>query len=60
MHEWDEEDNGRGSGGKNVIFQMAPGSILSTQIHKIDHIHTYGAAKVDFFAIFQYFQKWRE
>ncbi len=54
---------------------MAPGSILSTQIpsdrsqyelyeiwfDKINHIHTYGAAKVDFFfAIFQYFQKWRE
>ncbi len=60
---------------KMSFFQMAPGSILSTQIpsdrsqyelyevwfNKIDHIHTYGAAKVDFcFAIFQYFQKWRE
>ena len=44
-------------------FQMAPGSILSTQIssdrsqyelyevwfNKIDHIHTYGAAKVNMF-----------
>jgi len=48
---------------KMSFFQMAPGSILSTQIpsdrsqyelyevwfNKIDHIHTYGAAKVDFF-----------
>jgi hypothetical protein len=50
---------------------MAPGSILSTQIpsdrsqyelyevwfNKIDHIHTYGAAKVDFFCHFSVFSK---
>ncbi len=51
---------------KMSFFQMTPGSILSTQIpsdrshfelyevwfNKIDHIHTYGAAKVDFFLPF--------
>ena len=50
---------------------MAPGSILSTQIpsdrsqyelyevwfNEIDHIHTYGAAKVDFFCHFSVFSK---
>ena len=48
---------------KMPFFQMAPGSILSTQIHsdrcqyelcevwfnKIEHIHTYGAVKVNIF-----------
>ena len=48
---------------KMSFFQMAPGSILSTQIHsdrcqyelcevwfnKIEHIHTYGAVKVNIF-----------
>ncbi len=51
---------------KMSFFQMAPGSILSTQIpsdrskyelyevwfNKIDHIHTYGTAKLDFFLPF--------
>ena len=52
-----------GPAPKMSFFQMAPGSILSIQIHsdrsqyelyevwfnKIDHIHTYGAAKVNMF-----------
>ena len=50
---------------------MAPGSILSTQIlldrfqyelyevlyNKIDHIHTYGATKIDLFGKFSAFSK---
>ena len=52
-----------GPAQKMSFFQMAPGSILSIQIHSnrsqyelyevwfnnIDHIHTYGAAKVNIF-----------
>ena len=53
-----------GPAQKMSFFQMAPGSILSIQIHSnrsqyelyevwfnnIDHIHTYGAAKVNIFS----------
>ena len=59
----------KGMVDKMSFFQMAPGSILSTQIpldrsqyelyevwfNKIDHIHTYGAAKVDLFCHFSVF-----